>query len=91
MPIDIRAEPICIAVICIFGCTFVGNLAAHAGCGNPLVVLFAVLTMGIILFESIHAIRNMATRRAEAEFKSISNPRAPAREGQTVVAYHRQR
>ncbi len=91
MLIDIHAEPICIAVICIFGCTFVGNLAAHPGCGNPLVVLFAVLTMGIILFESIHAIRNTATRRAEAEFGSISNPRTPAREGQTVVAYHRQR
>jgi hypothetical protein len=62
MPIDIHAEPICIAVISIFGCTFVGNLAAHTGCGNPLVVLFAVLTVGIILFKSIHAIGNMATR-----------------------------
>jgi hypothetical protein len=67
MPIDIRAEPTCIATICIFGCSFVGNLALYAGCGNPLVVLFTVLIVGIILFESIHAIGSAANRRADAE------------------------
>jgi hypothetical protein len=67
MPIDIRSEPICIATICIFGCSFVGNLVAYAGCGNPLVVLFAVLILGVILFESIHAIGSAANRRADAE------------------------
>ncbi len=90
MPIDIRAEPICIATICIFGCSFVGNLASYAGCGNPLVVLFAVLIVGIILFELIHAIGDAAIRWAEAEIGHLKNQRATAREGQTFVAYQRQ-
>jgi hypothetical protein len=81
MPIDIRAEPFCIATICIFGCSFVGNLASYAGCGNPLLVLFAVLIVGIILFESIHAIRNVAIRRVEAEIGHLENQQAMAREG----------
>jgi hypothetical protein len=90
MAIDIRTEPICIAVSFIFGCSFMGNLALYAGCGNPLVVLFAVLIVGIILVESIHAIGSTATRRAEAEFGSIASTRAPTREGNTFVTYHRQ-
>ncbi len=90
MPIDIRAEPICIVTICIFGCSFIGSLASYAGCGNPLVVLFAVLIVGIILFESIHAIGNAAIRRAEAKIGHLENQRATARDGQTFVAYQRQ-
>ncbi len=66
MPIDIRSEPIYIGMICIFGCAFVGNLAAHAGCQNPLVVLFAVLIVGIIHFELIHAIASLADNQGEA-------------------------
>ncbi len=66
MPIEIHSEPICIATICIFGCAFVGYLAAHAGCQKPLVVLFAVLIVGIILFKSIHAIARLADNRGEA-------------------------
>jgi hypothetical protein len=66
MPIDIRSEPICIAMICIFGCAVVGNLAAHAGCQNPLVVLFVVLIVEIILLKLIHAIACLADNRGEA-------------------------
>ena len=50
MPIDIRSKPICIATICIatiriFGCIFVGNLAAYLGCSNLLVVYFVMLVV----------------------------------------------
>ncbi len=65
MPIDIHSEPICIATICIFGCAFVGNLAAHAGCPNPLVVLFVVLIVGIILFALIHTIARIADNQGD--------------------------
>jgi hypothetical protein len=67
MPIDIRSGPICIVMICIFGCSFVGNLVEYAGCGNPLMVLFAVLILGVILFELIHAIGSAANRRSDAK------------------------
>jgi hypothetical protein len=41
------------------------------GCRNPLVVIFAVLVAGIILFESIHAIGSLANRWADAELNSF--------------------
>ena len=56
MPIDIRSEPLAIAMITIVGSAYVGHLAIYAGCLNPVIVLWSVTVITIILFYGIFAI-----------------------------------
>ncbi len=55
MPIDIRSEPLAIAVITTVGSAYVGHLAICAGCLNPVIVLWLVTVIANILYYGIFA------------------------------------
>ncbi len=59
MLIDIRLEPLGIAMTTIVGCAYVGHLVIYAGCLNPVIVLWLVTAIAIILFYGIFAITSM--------------------------------
>jgi hypothetical protein len=63
MPIDIRLEPLAIAVIRIVGCTYVGHLAIYARCLNMVIVLRSVTSIATILFYGIFAITSLQRHR----------------------------